>query len=152
MTTTNQVASVLEDLIETLEDGRKGFEQAAEKLRDDGHPDIAETMASFSSQRGQFSAELRMAANTMGHQIKEEGSAAGALHRGWMTLKDALTGDDAHAILSAAETGEDHAVSEYRDALSKQLPGDLEGIISRQAIEVENAHDTVRTLRDRTES
>lgn len=150
--TTEQYTNVLEDLIETLEDGRKGFEQAAEKLRADGHPDLAETMASFSSQRGQFSAELRMTANTMGHQIKEEGSAAGALHRGWMTLKDALTGDDAHAVLSAAETGEDHAVSQYEDALRSQLPGDLAGIISRQAIEVKNAHDKVKSLRDQNKS
>lgn len=148
--TTEQYTSVLEDLIETLEDGRKGFEQAADKLRQNGRPDLADTMASFSSQRSQFSAELRMTANAMGHQIDEEGSAAGALHRGWMSLKDALTGDDPHAILAAAETGEDHAVREYRGALGQQLPGDLEGIIARQAVEVQNAHDTVRALRDQT--
>ncbi len=141
--------TVLEDLIETLEDGRQGFTQAAEKLEDDGHPEIAAQMMGFSNQRAQFSNELRQLASSTGTEIEESGSVAGALHRGWMSLKDALTGDDPHAILSAAETGEDHAVSEYEDALADEaLPSEFRDVVRKQAAEVRRAHDTVRALRD----
>ena len=142
------VGAVLEDLIETLEDGCKGFDEAARKLRDDGHADLAQTMSGYSQQRRQFSDELRTAARTINYDIKDEGSAAGALHRGWMALKDALTGDDAHAILAAAESGEDHAVSEYEDALAADLPSEVRAVITRQAAAVRSAHDAVKAIRD----
>lgn len=141
--------NVIEDLVETLEDGRKGFSEAAEKLREGGHTQLAEQMMEFSDQRARFSNELREMARSAGAELDEEGSAAGALHRGWMDLKAALTGDDAHAILAAAETGEDHAVGEYDDALQEDgLSGRLRELIARQADEVRRAHDRVRDLRD----
>jgi uncharacterized protein (TIGR02284 family) len=142
------VGAVLEDLIETLEDGRKGFQEAAEKLRAGGHGDLAQKMSEFSAQRAQFSAELRKAAGSMGHEIKESGSAAGALHRGWIAVKDALTGDDAHAILAAAETGEDHAVDQFEDVLTKELPSSIQDVVAKQATAVRAAHDAVKALRD----
>ncbi len=148
---TNHVASVLEDLVETLEDGRKGFEQTAEKLASDGHTDIAATMRQFAEQRARFSVELQQIAGRNGVDLQESGSVSGALHRGWIGLKDALTGSDPHAVLAAAETGEDHAVSEYEDALSDmELPADVRDVIVRQSMEVRTAHDTVRGLRDAT--
>lgn len=142
--------SVIEDLVETLEDGRKGFGEAAEKLREDGHTQLAEQMREFSDQRARFSNELREMARPAGEELDEEGSAAGALHRGWMDLKAALTGDDPHAILAAAERGEDHAVAEYEDALEDDdLPGQFRDLVARQADEVRRTHDRVRDLRDR---
>lgn len=141
--------SVIEDLVETLEDGRRGFSEAAEKLREDGHTELAEQMREFSDQRARFSNELREMARSAGAELDEEGSAAGALHRGWMDLKAALTGDDPHAILAAAEAGEDHAVGEYEDALEDDgLSGEFRDLVVKQADEVRGAHDRVRDLRD----
>ena len=143
--------AVLEDLIETLEDGYKGFGAAAEKLQANGHPDLARTMTEYSAQRRRFSDELRSAARSIGHDIEENGSATGVLHRGWIAVKDALTGDDAHAILAAAETGEDHAVSEYEDALGQGLPPEVRDVVAKQAAEVKAAHDAVKAMRDQNE-
>lgn len=142
------VGPVLDDLIETLDDGHQGFAQAAEQLAANGHPDLAAKMSEYSEQRRRFSTELRSLAGLVGHDYEEDGSLAGALHRGWMTLKDALTGDDPHAILAAAETGEDHAVREFDDALGQQLPPEVGDVVARQALEVRSAHDTVKALRD----
>lgn len=142
--------NVIEDLVETLEDGEKGFSEAAEKLSEGGHTELAEQMREFSDQRARFSSELRTMAQSAGAELDEEGSAGGALHRGWMDLKAALTGDDPHAILAAAESGEDHAVSEYEDALEEDsLSGQLRDFVARQADEVRRAHNVVRDLRDR---
>lgn len=146
---TDQMGRVLEDLIQTLEDGKKGFSEAAEKLSANGRADLAARMREYSEQREAFSNELRSVAAQEGLTIEEEGSVAGALHRGWMSLKEALTSDEAGAILSAAENGEDHAKAEYADALDEELPEGVRSVIARQASAVLAAHDEVRALRDR---
>ncbi len=140
--------AVLEDLIQTLEDGRKGFEQTAEHLEGQANNSVAGRMREFAEQRATFSTELRSLASDQGLTIEEEGSLTGTMHRGWIGLKDALTGEDASAVLGAAETGEDHAVSEYEQALETELPSEIRTVVERQATEVRRAHDEVRTLRD----
>lgn len=148
---TNRTAAVLEDLYKTLQDGRQGFDTAADKLQEEGHGDIASRFRDFSSQRQRLAGELVNEAGNSGIDIDVEsgdGTAAGALHRGWISMKDALTGDDAHAILAAAERGEDHAVKEFQKALDEDLPAAVKALVDKQAMEVRSAHDTVRELRD----
>ena len=145
---TDTTAAVLEDLIETLEDGRKGFEQAADRIEEGDDPALAIDLRRFAQQRAEFSVELRELAGRHGFEIDEEGSVAGALPRGWLSLKDAVTGDDPKAVLGAAEEGEDHAVSEFEDALGKELPADVRSVVERQAEAVRAAHDRVKALRD----
>jgi uncharacterized protein (TIGR02284 family) len=65
-------------------------------------------------------------------------------------VKSAVTSRDRHAILAEAERGEDAAVSAYKDAMEKDLPAPVKGLIARQASEVKAAHDKIRNLRDAT--
>ncbi len=148
-TDTNEIRSTLNDLIETLKDGEEGFRSAAEKLNDSS---IRSQFESWASQRSRFASELQSAVTSMGGEATTSGSASGALHRGWMGLKSALTGSDDHAILAEAERGEDVAVSSYRDALAKDIPNDLRSIIQRQYQEIQSAHNQVRALRDGSKS
>jgi len=145
----SQTTTILEDLSETLEDGREGFTKAAEKLESDGHGQIAAKMREFATQRAELSRELASIASANGTTFETgDGTTAGALHRGWMSMKDALTGSDAHTVLAAAERGEDHAVAQYREALNKDLPAPIRDVVSQQATAVQAAHDQVRDLRD----
>lgn len=139
--------AVIKDLVQTLEDGRKGFTDAAGRLADDGRADLARRFEQFAEQRERFSAELRAACADAGVSIEEDGSIGGALHRGWIGLKDALTGDDAEAVVTAAETGEEHAVKEYDKALEDDdLPETLAETVRRQAAEIRSARDEVAAL------
>lgn len=140
--------SVTKDLIETLEDGKNGFAAAADKLADSDRPDLSATMRQFSDQRARFSAELEQLAADYGDDIDEHGSVAAAAHRGWMAVKDALSGSDPEGVLDAAEQGEDHAVSEYEDALAQDISPELRVVLERQFAEVRRAHDEVRRLRN----
>jgi uncharacterized protein (TIGR02284 family) len=137
------------DLVETLEDGRRGFAKGADKLSETNRPELASTFRRLSDQRAQFSHQLRTMANAHGDQVDEDGSAAAALHRGWMSLKDALSGSDADGVLDAAEQGEDHAVKEYQKALAADISIELRAVIERQYVDVKAAHDEVRALRAR---
>ena len=47
----------------------------------------------------------------LGGRPEEGGSVSGAVHRGWMNIKDAVAGHDDKAIIAEAERGEDVAVA-----------------------------------------
>lgn len=98
--------------------------------------------------RGEFSAELESMAAAYGDDIDEDGSAGGAIHRGWMAVKDAISGSDPSGVLDAAEQGEAHAVSEYQDALGKDISPELRSVVERQFAAVQQAHDEVTSLRN----
>jgi len=138
--------AVSKDLLQTLEDGADGFTKGAEKLAGDGHADVAATFRTFAGQRHQFSTELRAMAKQYGDDIHESGSVAATLHRGWMGLKDALSGSSARGIIDSAEQGEDHAVRTYDEALGKEISPELRTVVERQFADIEAAHDTVRAL------
>ena len=151
--TASTAASILEELVETLEDGREGFKKAADKLEDDGHHELAGKMARYSDQRARLSNELRQIALADGIDLDEKGTVAGAVHRGWMAIADAVSGDDPHAVLAVAESGEDHAVAEFEKALGNDdLPAAWRPVIVAQAEAVRSAHDEVRALRDQFQS
>ena len=139
-------AKVTQELIETLEDGKDGFAKGAEKLEDTASPELAQTFRKYSGQRADFAAELRTMAKQYGDEIHESGSVAAAVHRGWLTLKDALAGSSPKGVLEAAERGEDHAVSEYEKALKSDLSPALRTVVERQFMDVKAAHDAVRAL------
>jgi len=136
---------VLNDLIDVCEDGRKGFETAAESVKDVRYKDL---FRRNSMQRARFVTELQEEVRHLGGKPDDSGTAAGALHRGWINLRTAITSKDEKAVLSECERGEDHAVKEYRDALGKPLPEPVRTLVARQASEVQAAHDTMRSLRD----
>jgi uncharacterized protein (TIGR02284 family) len=137
---------VAKDLVETLKDGERGFAAAAEKLQDGDRPEWAVTLQRLSEQRAGFRSEIVSLGHAYGDDVDESGSAAAAMHRGWISLKDALTGDDAGSVLGAAVTGEDHAVSEYEEALGQDLSAGFRAVVTRQHAAVLAARDQVKSL------
>jgi uncharacterized protein (TIGR02284 family) len=137
---------VAKDLVETLKDGRNGFASAAEKLRDSERPEVAATLQRLSEQRAGFARDIVAMGHEYGDDVEESGSVAAALHRGWLSLKDALTGDDASGVLGAAVTGEDHAVSEYEKALEEDLSDGFRAVVQQQHAAIVAARDEVKAL------
>ena len=138
--------SVAKELVETLKDGEKGFARAAEHLKDGDHRERATTLQRLSEQRAQFQREIVAMGDDYGDDVDESGTLAASLHRGWISLKDALSGDSAEGILKAALTGEDHAVSEYEKALQQDLSTGFRQVVSRQHDAVVAARDEVKAL------
>jgi uncharacterized protein (TIGR02284 family) len=146
MKETKEIISVIDELIETLKDGQEGFRQAAEAVSDSK---LKSLFRDYSDQRARFVTALQVEASRFGEKEPEDdSSAAGALHRGWINLKSALTGGDEHAILAECERGEDSAVEEYQKAIKNGLPPALQEIVSRQYAEIKAAHDRIRDLRN----
>src|SRR5205814_4678296 len=143
-----EIVSVIDDLIETLKDGQEGFKQAAESVK---NPQLKSLFNDYAQQRARFIVELRSKAQTPDEREPDvSGSATGALHRGWINLKSALSRGDDHAILAECERGEDSAVEEYQKALNDGLSEPVREIVSRQYAEIKATHDRIRDLRDAT--
>ena len=139
-------AKAAKELVETLKDGERGYADAAEKLRDGEHPEWATVLQRFSEQRAGFWREIVDMGHDYGDDVDESGTVAAAVHRGWIAVKDALTGDNPEAVLKAALTGEDHAVSEYEDALEMDLSAGFREVVVRQQAAVVAARDEVKAL------
>lgn len=137
---------VAKDLVETLKDGEKGFASASAKLQDGDHPEWATMLQHLSEQRAGFRSEIVAVGHDYGDDVDEGGSAAAAMHRGWLSLKDAVTGDDAGGVLGAAVTGEDHTVSEYEKALEQDLSAGFREVVTRQHAAVVAARADVKAL------
>jgi uncharacterized protein (TIGR02284 family) len=140
-----EIRATLNGLIETCKDSQQGFHAAAEKLKD---PEIHTLFLKFYLQRAEFAGELQAEVTRLGGEPEMSGSAFGAIHRGWIGLKTALAADTDHAIVEEAERGEEAAVKNYIDALKKNLPSDLEAVVSRQHQQIQKAHHAIRELRD----
>jgi uncharacterized protein (TIGR02284 family) len=141
-------STVAKELVETLKDGRAGFAAAAEKLRDSDRPDWAQRMQRYSDQRAEFAREIVAMGAGYGDDVDESGTLAARLHRGWLRMKDAVTGDDPTAVLGAAVTGEEHAVSEYEKALEEDLSAGFRAVVQRQHQAIVATRDAVGALQD----
>lgn len=143
---TTQAIETVNKLVEICRDGQYGFELASKGIDD---ALLRSELMQYSQQRHEFAEDLREAlADLTGESPTDHGSMAGALHRGWINLKQALTSRDRLAILSECERGEDAAVQAYKDATQVALPELLAGLVLTQMRAVQRVHDRVRALRD----
>ncbi len=124
----DEVISIVNDLVETCKDGQNGFRTAAEGIK---NPELITLFNTYSQQRGQFAAELQKEVLKSGGDPEKTGSAGAALHRGWISIKSAVTGEDESAVISECERGEDSAVKSYEEALKTDLRPDLRAIVER---------------------
>ena len=123
------VISTLNDLIETCKDGANGFRAAADAVtRPDAKALFASRVPIIERSAAELQAEVRRLAGTP----ETTGSAAAAVHRGWMGLKSALTGTNEAAILTECERGEELAVKNYEDALKRDLPAETRTLVEAQ--------------------
>jgi uncharacterized protein (TIGR02284 family) len=144
MATDNDNAiSTLNNLIETCKDGENGFRTASDGVK---NQELKTLFLTYSQQRAQFASELQQEVRRLGGDPEQTGSVAATLHRGWINIKSAVTGEDEGAVISECERGEDSAVHNYQDALKENLPAQLQTTIQRQYTQVKEAHDRIRAL------
>jgi uncharacterized protein (TIGR02284 family) len=142
----HETLETIKTLIQTLEDGKAGFHEAAKASND---AEVAQVLEQYSDQRAQLSAQLKtLGAAFDDGAYDEKSTIAGTMHRGWIDLKAAVTSGSAHSVLAECERGEDHAVAAFREALERDLPSNVRMVVEHQAETVKAAHDEVKKLRD----
>lgn len=121
--------SILNGLIETCEDGVKGFRTAAAAVK---HSAAKTLFTSRVPVIEHAASELQAEVLRLGGTPETTGSVAATIHRGWIDLKAAVTGQDDAAIITECERGEQVAVHNYEEARKQELPSAIRTIVERQ--------------------
>ena len=146
MSDNKQLISVLNDLLENTRDGEYGFKTCAEQVETVSAKTLFATRAAGCAQAGR---ELEAMIVQYGGEPASGGTAAGAMHRGWVQVKGSVGFDSELSILESCEKGEDSAIARYRKALKEEgLPADVRALIERQAEGAQKNHDQIRDLRN----
>lgn len=145
-TDTSTTIDTLNGLIQTLYNSKQGYAEAAEEA---GSADLKRTFMQRSQQRMTFIGELQQQVRHLGGEPAESGSAAGALHRAWINVRDAVTGKDDDDILKEVDRGEEVALGNYRDALDKNLPDNIASIVQHQHSAIERDHRSAHSKANR---
>jgi uncharacterized protein (TIGR02284 family) len=142
---TDDAIDALQDLVECCKDGEYGFRACADQAK---RADLKSVFLQRADDCRGAAQELNEQIRTLGGKTKDSGSAAGALHRGWVSVKASLTTYDDKAVLQECERGEDNAMARYRKALKQPLPAGVKLIVERQMQGVQRNHDQIKMLRD----
>ncbi|OUM02549.1 ferritin-like domain-containing protein [Variovorax sp. JS1663] len=145
VSTAGDVVDVLNDLIENARDGEYGFRTCAEEVKS---ADLKRLFTDRAAHCAQAASELSQLIVAHGGKPAEGGTAAGAMHRGWVHVKGMVGANSDESMLEECERGEDAAVARYRKALKQELPAEVRSVIERQAEGTQRNHDQIKLLRD----
>lgn len=144
-----RMVSKVNDLIGKNNDAAKGFKEAADHAESQK---LKSLLTKQADERETFAEELsiKLRAYHPDADTDDDGRAAGAIHRGWLNVKAALSMNDDEAILKECIRGDKKAKEEYEEALSdfSGLSNEVINLISDQKKELEKTLSKLKSLED----
>lgn len=139
-------ATILNTLTATLIDSVEGYQKAA---ADTTNQRFAEMFNKRAQERQQAVTKLQAASARLGGNPADDGSTAGAIHRGWINLKEAVVGrGDDEAIVNEVERGEDYLKAKFETALKNtDLPAEARAAVEEAWTSVRAGHDEMSQLK-----
>jgi uncharacterized protein (TIGR02284 family) len=133
----------LNQIISIAEDGKEGYEKAAENVK---NASIKNSFLHISDERSAYASQVRQIVLQINGEAEDKGGGAvGTLHRLWIDLKSVLTSGDTDAILNACITGEEAAIKEYKSVLEDdEIPESYKPLIREQLHGIEQALANIR--------
>jgi uncharacterized protein (TIGR02284 family) len=142
------IPALLNSLIEVCLDGEYGYLTAASDV---DNTELAGIFRHYGEQRAKFTRELSAEVVRLGGEPVDHGTVTGAIHRGWINVKSALTGSGPEAMIAACETGEDSAAAAFEQAVDTNITGETREIVEKQAKQVREAHSHLLRLKKEQE-
>ncbi len=124
----------LNHLVRINKDAEAGFRTAAENVR---NTEIETLLDGYAKQHAKFAAELQTETERLGGSASDSGTVGGAIHRGWMDVKSALSGHSVEGMLTACESGEESAESAYLDAIDTNPTGQTKALIEKHRTQIQ---------------
>jgi uncharacterized protein (TIGR02284 family) len=132
---------VLNRLIEMCKDEEESLRYLADHVQ---NPAMKTLFTELADRRARFATELVPHAQRLGGFEPHDGTARGAWHRRWRSLRDALVKQDDRAIAAEAEQEEQRVLAMYGGALDQILPPGTRDLVEAQAEEVRRNHGQVQ--------
>ncbi|QIE58808.1 PA2169 family four-helix-bundle protein [Rasiella rasia] len=146
----NNLVNNLQELLEKNVDAEKGFAKA---MQDAKNANLKNFLKHQAAQHGRFVNELDQEIRNLNETPKEGGSVTGKLHRTWIDIKTALTGENDEAVLEECIRGEKASLEEYEERIKQNnFPPQVETILTNQLGEIRGTLSRVKTLEDIADS
>ncbi|MFL9830889.1 PA2169 family four-helix-bundle protein [Flavobacterium sp. ST-87] len=143
---TADLKNKLNNLLERIHDGEKGFKKASTHT---DHQFLRKFFEKKSLEREKFSHELNNVLNTYEVHDDNSGSVAGAAHRAWMEIKSLFSFDNEESMLEEAINGEKVLLDDYNDILSVEtVPIGIRAVLLNHKELIENGLDAIKKLED----
>jgi len=145
MASTDHDIHILNSLIKTTLDSRKGFLDAAD---DAENTHFAVFFADFAERRSQAAAILQAEVRKLGGNPEDDSSFLAAAHRTFMDLKQLFVASDDKAIVEEVERGEDYIKEKFETALAdNELSQGARAAVEQAYQSVREGHDRARDLK-----
>jgi len=138
--------STLNQLLDTLEDAHAGYQVAAQGIKD---MKMKRALGQIALERKGFGEELRTEIVRRGANPHTHGTVAGALHRGWIQMKELGRATPA-AILEECGRGEAASIRLFKEALAKDLPPEVRKTLALHLDCITAAREKILELRRST--
>lgn len=138
--------STLNHILDALEDAHAGYQVAAQGIKD---MKVKRALGQIALERKGFGEAVRTEIVRRGAAPPGHGTFKGALHRGWITLKE-LGHAAPGTILEECSRGEAASIKIYKDALAKDLPEDVRTTVALQLERITAARERILELRRST--
>jgi uncharacterized protein (TIGR02284 family) len=141
------VQVTLGELLASTCDAEQGFREAAARART---PELAALFEGLRQYCADGVAELQSHLERLGGTAAPGGTVAGAAQRAWLQIRGLFGAASDETILGECERGEADMLGHYREALQRNLPGELHALVQRQFEVMQRHHDHLRRLREGT--
>lgn len=136
--------ATLNELIEVLEDGRKFYDEAAERV---GRADFKALFTRMARTKEAIGNDLRTAVVARGEKPSEGGSWAGAARKAYADLRVVLSSDKTYAYIAELEVFEDRIAHAFQNAAIHAKDPGITSLVERYINEVNRDHAQMSNLK-----
>jgi uncharacterized protein (TIGR02284 family) len=138
------VVDTLKEVGKIIRDSEEGYRHSANDIDD---WQLRSMFLELARVRGEQGDEIdRLLQRFGGEAVPKGGSTSGTLHRTFVDLKAAITGNNRQAVVNEVVRGESYAESVFDRALRADLPADVRQVVQRQHNSVRESRDRVRRM------
>lgn len=142
--TRGEVFDQLNKLLTRNHDAEKGYQEAAENVKD---AELKSLFLTQSRQRGEFAMELDREVKTLGGEPDSGTSLASDLHRAWINVKSTFASNDDKATVQECQRGDQEALDSYTSVLQEtDLIASTRELLLRQKQSIDSAHASMARL------
>ncbi|HYE28365.1 MAG TPA: PA2169 family four-helix-bundle protein [Allosphingosinicella sp.] len=136
--------NVLNSLIETTIDSVDGYRHSADEATTGAFADIFRQRA---REREQVVARLRERVRALGGTPEEEGGLLAAVHRRFLSLRDAVSSRNDEAVIAEVDRGESYLNAKWEAALADtELSAETQHLLRECYPSVRSGHDQWESL------